>query len=109
MSYSKCDVVLICFALDSPETLRNVTSKWFVEVKEYCPKAAVVLVGTKSDLWDQKAPDAITQAQIDLVAQQTHAYRFIPCSAKKNEGIGDVFDLAIGAVIQKNPKGCSVA
>jgi small GTP-binding protein len=109
MSYSKCDVVLICFALDSPETIKNVTAKWWVEVKEYCPHAAVLLVGTKSDLWNKSAPDAITQAQIDEVAATIQAFKFIACSAKKNENIGNVFDLAIGATLQKNPGKCSVA
>jgi small GTP-binding protein len=109
MSYSKCDVVLICFALDSPETLKNVTAKWFVEVKEYCPKAAVVLVGTKSDIWDKGAPDAITQEQIDEATAATKAYKFIACSARKNENVGNVFDIAIAAVLQKNPGKCNVA
>jgi Ras family protein A len=95
--------------LDSPETFKNVTTKWWVEVKEYCPKAAVLLVGTKSDLWNKSAPDAITQPQIDEVVATIQAFKFIACSAKKNENIGNVFDLAIGATLQKNPGKCSVA
>jgi small GTP-binding protein len=111
MSYAKCDVVLICFALDSPESLKNVTTKWYPEVKEYCPKTvAVLLVGTKADLWDRAAADAISQAKIDEVAAAIHAFKSITCSAKKNENIGNVFELAVQAVIDKNPgKACSVA
>lgn len=108
MSYSKCDVVLICFALDNPESFRNVTDKWLVEVKEYAPKAAVVLVGTKSDLWDPNAPGAITQAQIDKLCTEIKA-RAITCSAKKNENIGNVFDLAIETVVLKKEGKCEVA
>jgi small GTP-binding protein len=108
-AYAKCDVVLICFALDSPESLKNVTTNWLVEVKEYCPRAALVLVGTKSDLWDRSAPNAITEDQIHEVTAATRPCKFIPCSAKKKENIGGVFDLAIAAMIQKNPNKCTVA
>jgi predicted GTPase len=78
-------------------------------VKKYCPKAAVVLVGTKSDLWNKAEPGAITQADIDSMAAQIKAYKAIQCSAKKNENIGDVFDLAIAAVLQKDRGKCAVA
>jgi small GTP-binding protein len=109
MSYAKCHCVLICFALDNPESLKNVVTKWFAEVKQYCPKAAVVLVGTKSDLWKQGEAGSITQADIDSTAAQIKAYKAIQCSAKKNENIGDVFDLAIAAVLQKTGGKCTVA
>lgn len=109
MSYRKCDVVLICFALNNPESLDNVKDKWIHEVKEYCPKAAVVLVGTKSDVWDPNAPGAITQAQIDDVATQIKAFRTINCSAKEKQNIGDVFDIAIGGHMQKATGKCEVA
>ena len=45
------DVVLICYSLDSPESLRNVTEMWVSEVRHYVPKnCPLLLVGTKSDL-----------------------------------------------------------
>jgi Ras family protein A len=99
---------LICFALDNPESLKNVVTKWFAEVKQYCPKAAVVLVGTKSDLWKPGEPGSISQAEIDATANEIKAYKAIMCSAKKNEGVGDVFDLAIAAVLAKGGS-CNVA
>jgi small GTP-binding protein len=109
MSYRKCDVVLICFALDARETLNNVTAKWIVEIKEYCPRAAIVLVGTKSDVWNPNAEEHVKPDEIQRAEIATNAYRYIACSAKKNENIGKVFDLAIKAVVHKNPKGCNVA
>jgi GTPase SAR1 family protein len=92
--------------LDNPESLKNVVTKWFAEVKQYCPKASVILVGTKSDLWKQGEPGQITQAEIDSTAEQIGAFKAIQCSAKKGENIGDVFDFAIAACVKK---GCSVA
>ncbi|KAH0794221.1 rho-related GTP-binding protein RhoA-D-like [Histomonas meleagridis] len=109
MSYAKCDVVLICFSLDNKESLKNVVDKWKLEIIEYCPKAAVILVGTKSDLWDKNADGAITQEDIDNVAKQVKAFKTITCSAKNNTNIGNVFDLAIAAAINKNGGGCTIA
>jgi hypothetical protein len=106
---SKSNVVLICFALGSTETFKNVASKSWVEVKEDCPKAAVLLVGTKSDLWNKSAPDVITQPKIDKVVATSQADKFIACSAKKNVNSGNGFDFAIGATISKNRGKCSVA
>jgi small GTP-binding protein len=109
MSYNKCDVVLICFALNNRDSLRSVTSRWFPEVKEYAPKAAIILVGTKSDVWDRKASGAITQAEIDAVAAQIKAFKAIVCSAKKNDGIQDVFALAVRGQAQNAGQKCVVA
>jgi predicted GTPase len=70
------------------------------DVTRYDPESAVILVGTKSDVWDPSAAGAITHAQIDATARQIKAVKAIVCSVKKNENIGDVFDLAIAAVIR---------
>ncbi|OHT12878.1 small GTP-binding protein [Tritrichomonas foetus] len=106
MSYAKADVVLICFALNNAESLKNVTARWILEVNEYCPSASVVLVGTKADLWNK---EEITQAQIDQAATEIKAYKSIVCSAKENTNIGNVFDLAIQAIIDKHGGGCVIA
>lgn len=55
LSYPQTDVFLICFAIDSPTSLENVRSKWYPEVKHHCPKAPIILVGTKQDLRDDPA------------------------------------------------------
>ena len=68
MSYSKSHVILIAFAIDTPDSLDNVTVKvrkivlsskgkvwnglqWIEEVRSICgPTIPVILVGCKSDL-----------------------------------------------------------
>jgi small GTP-binding protein len=107
-SYVNCDVVLVCFALDDPVSLQHVPEVWIREVNSYAPKAAVILVGTKSDIWDPTAPGAITQAQIDATVTKVKAVKALVCSAKENKNIGDVFDLAIAAAI-KDKDACNVA
>jgi small GTP-binding protein len=107
-SYAKCDVVLICFSLADPVSLQHVSDVWIREVNTYAPKAAIILVGTKSDLWQPSAAGAITQSHIDTVASKTNAVKALVCSAKNNENISGVFELAIAAAI-KAEGVCNVA
>jgi small GTP-binding protein len=51
-SYPNTDVFLVCFSVNSKESLSNVKAKWSVELKQHCPKAKIILVGTKSDIRD---------------------------------------------------------
>lgn len=47
LSYPDTNVILMCFAIDSPDSLENVPEKWVPEVKHFCPGVAFVLVGCK--------------------------------------------------------------
>lgn len=44
------DVALICYSVDSPASLHNVTENWITEISHYCPKTPVLLIGNKLDL-----------------------------------------------------------
>ncbi|GEM11158.1 hypothetical protein Rt10032_c13g5175 [Rhodotorula toruloides] len=58
LSYSKSHVILIAFALDTPDSLENVSVKWIEEVRELCgPNIPVLLVGCKRDLRDEAMRD----------------------------------------------------
>ena len=103
MSYAKTDVILILFALNDPNSLKNVTDKWINEVTEYCPNAPIILIGTKSELWSPEKEGQITQGQIEEVAKKINAYKTITCSPRKNENMCDIFELAIEAYLaQRN-------
>lgn len=58
LSYSKSHVILIAFAIDTPDSLENVSVKWIEEVRELCgPNIPVLLVGCKRDLRDEAMRD----------------------------------------------------
>ena len=50
LSYPDTDVILMCFSIDSPDSLQNIPEKWVPEVKHFCPNVPIVLVGNKKDL-----------------------------------------------------------
>lgn len=50
LSYPDSHVILICFAIDSPDSLDNVQEKWISEVLHFCQGHPIILVGCKKDL-----------------------------------------------------------
>jgi len=102
MSYSKSHVILIAFALDTPDSLENVTTKWIEEVRSICgPTIPVILVGCKADLRPSD-PDInpgtwVTRERGQRVANAIGARAYKECSALKIEGVDDVFETATRA------------
>ncbi|GAM38973.1 Rho GTPase [Talaromyces pinophilus] len=62
LSYPDSHVILICFAVDSPDSLDNVQEKWISEVLHFCQGLPIILVGCKVDLRDdQKTIDELNK------------------------------------------------
>ncbi|XP_037815782.1 rho-related BTB domain-containing protein 2 isoform X2 [Lucilia sericata] len=49
-AYGRSDVVLLCFSIASPISLRNCKAMWYPEIRRFCPDVPVILVGCKNDL-----------------------------------------------------------
>lgn len=101
LSYPEVNVLLVCFAIDSPTSLDNVVDKWVPEVSHFCPDIPFLLVGLKSDL---RNPDAsvrtlITPEQGKMTAKQIGAVEYIEYSAKLSQNIAYVFNTAISVVL----------
>lgn len=48
-AYQHSNVVVLCFAVNCPQSLESVNNYWYKEIKQSCPRAPIILVGTKSD------------------------------------------------------------
>jgi small GTP-binding protein len=102
LSYSKSHVILIAFAIDTPDSLDNVTVKWIEEVRSICgPTIPILLVGCKADLRPPPtSPDIskfVSRTQAERVASAIGARAYKECSALKIEGVDDVFEAATRA------------
>lgn len=102
LSYSKSHVILIAFAIDTPDSLENVSTKWNEEVRSICgPSVPILLVGLKSDL--RPPPDHpdirnyVSRERAEEVAQEIGARAYKECSALKIQGVDDVFEAATRA------------
>ncbi|XP_011871192.1 PREDICTED: rho-related BTB domain-containing protein 1 isoform X3 [Vollenhovia emeryi] len=49
-AYGRSDVVLLCFSITNPVSLRNCKVMWYPEIRRFCPQTPVLLVGCKNDL-----------------------------------------------------------
>ncbi|XP_046441529.1 rho-related BTB domain-containing protein 1-like isoform X3 [Daphnia pulex] len=49
-AYGRSDVVLLCFSIGNPKSLRNCKAMWLPEIRRFCPNTPVLLVGCKNDL-----------------------------------------------------------
>ncbi|CAJ0610226.1 unnamed protein product [Cylicocyclus nassatus] len=56
LSYPQTDVFVLCFSIVSPVSFDNVATKWIPEIRQHCPDAPILLVGTKLDLRDEANP-----------------------------------------------------
>ncbi|CAL8280778.1 unnamed protein product [Boreogadus saida] len=50
LAYPDTDVILMCFSIDSTDSLENIPEKWTPELKHFCPNVPIILVGNKKDL-----------------------------------------------------------
>ena len=63
LSYPDTNVVLICYSIDNPDSLENISYKWVPEVRHFCPGVPFVLVGCKKDLRNNPSTIADLQKQ----------------------------------------------
>jgi len=116
LSYSKAHVILIAFAIDTPDSLENVSVKWIEEVRSICgPSVPVILVGCKADLRPADALDNsndrnltyVPRARGEAVAQEIGARCYKECSALRTTGVDDVFEAATRASMLVRGEGAS--
>ncbi|XP_049752534.1 transforming protein RhoA-like isoform X1 [Elephas maximus indicus] len=121
LSYPDTDVILICFSINSPDSLENIPEKWTPEVKHFCPSVPIILVGNKKDLWnDEHTRRELAKMKQELVkpeqdrdmANRIGAFGYMECSAKTKEGVREVFETVTRAATQarrgKKKSGCLI-
>nr|CDJ80322.1 Ras domain containing protein [Haemonchus contortus] len=120
LSYPQTDVFVLCFSIVSPVSFDNVATKWIPEIRQHCPDAPILLVGTKLDLRDETSlrrgateeRPPITRSQGQKCAQKIKAVKYLECSALTQQGLKQVFEEAVRAVMNpkqlKQKKSCMV-
>ncbi|XP_042364360.1 rho-related GTP-binding protein RhoA-D-like [Plectropomus leopardus] len=121
LSYPDTDVILMCFSIDSPDSLENIPEKWTPEVKHFCPSVPIILVGNKKDLRnDEHTRRELAKMKQEPVkieegremASRISAFGYLECSAKTKDGVREVFEMATRAALQvkkkKKRSGCTL-
>ena len=96
---------MLCYSVDSKDSLENVESKWVGEIADNCPGVKLVMVALKCDLREAEAEEdgatdeanppekkpMIAYDQGLEVARRIHALRYLECSAMRNRGVNEAF------------------
>jgi small GTP-binding protein len=98
MYYRNADIILLCFDLSEPRTLRDI-SNWNNSIKTTLinPNAQIVLVGTKLDIKNLSMNELIE----DLRAK--YSYDYYETSAKTGENIDETFLTIVKKFLESNP------
>ncbi|XP_067289592.1 rho-related BTB domain-containing protein 2 isoform X2 [Pseudorasbora parva] len=113
-AYGRSDVVVLCFSIANPNSLFHVKTMWYPEIKHFCPRAPVILVGCQLDLRYADL-EAVNRARRPL-ARPIKANEILPpekgrevakelgvpyyeTSIVAQFGVKDVFDNAIRAAL----------
>jgi Rho family protein len=109
---------MLCFSVDSKDSLENVESKWVGEIADNCQGVKLVLVALKCDLREQGADDEVDEngqpkekkEMINYnqgleVARRINALRYLECSAMKNRGVNEAFTEAARVALSVKPNG----
>uniref|UniRef100_A0A8C6N4M0 Transforming protein RhoA n=1 Tax=Mus spicilegus TaxID=10103 RepID=A0A8C6N4M0_MUSSI len=108
LSYPDTDVILMCFSIDSPDSLENIPEKWTPEVKHFCPNVPIVLVGSKKDLrhdehtrWElaKVKQERVKPEEGREMANRIGAFGYMECSSKTKDGVREVFEMATRAAL----------
>eukprot|EP00106_Octopus_bimaculoides_P001071 XP_014768513.1 PREDICTED: ras-like GTP-binding protein RHO isoform X3 [Octopus bimaculoides] len=113
LSYPDTDVILMCFSIDSPDSLENIPEKWTPEVKHFCPNVPIILVGNKKDLRNDETTrrelakmkqEPVRADDGKAMSEKIGAFSYLECSAKTKEGVREVFETATKAALQVKKK-----
>jgi Rho family protein len=128
---------MLCFSVDSRDSLENVESKWVGEIAENCQGVKLVLVALKCDLRENNDEDgaeggASSETEVSAdgaqkeqkeiinynqgleVARRINALRYLECSAMRNRGVNEAFTeaarvaLSVKGVGGKEDRNCDV-
>ncbi|KAL9700883.1 hypothetical protein quinque_004324 [Culex quinquefasciatus] len=86
LSYPDTDVILMCFSVDSPDSLENIPEKW-----------------TPEELAKMKQ-EPVKPQEGRAMAEKINAFAYLECSAKSKEGVREVFETATRAALQVKKK-----
>ena len=113
LSYPDTDVILMCFSIDSPDSLENIAEKWTPEVKHFCPNVPIILVGNKKDLRDDEnvkkelakmKQEPVKFEEGSAMCEKISGFAYQECSAKTKDGVITVFRTATRAALHTKTK-----
>lgn len=108
LSYPETSVFLTAFSVVMPTSMKNLEHKWIPEIRQSAPKVPFLVVGTQVDLREddqvqlklaKHRQKPYTKEEGERFSRRVGAHNYVECSALTREGLKDVFDEAMLAVL----------
>jgi len=113
LSYPQTDVFLASFSIAKLQSFENIKTKWWPEIQHHAAGVPIILVGTKCDLRNDQSKisglnmrgmELVTKEQAEEVAEAIGAVKYCECSALTQQGLKEMFDESIRAVLNARKK-----
>lgn len=117
LSYANTNIFLLAYSAVNPASFANIEATWLPELRKFVANPKVMLVATKTDLRDD--PEVLQQLSSQNLKPITReqglekmkaigAVAYQECSALNNQGVKEVFDVAITNAITPSKEGCCI-
>ena len=103
--YPGTDIVLICFSINARNSLQNVSSIWYPEIKQHLPYSPILLIATKIDLRNEGSIHTVSFEEGQQKANELNI-PYLECSALTQEGLRALWQTAAKLFVEmtKTPK-----
>ena len=93
------DVILLCYAVDMPESIRHIRSYWLPELRKMKSNLPIVLCGCRMDTAPyEEAFESQRKFLEELLKEYREVETAIECSARNMHYVQEVFHFALKAV-----------
>jgi len=103
LSYPQTQIFLCLFSVVDPSSLKSIKQKYLPEVRKQCPKASIILLGTKTDLRDDPEMKSISFQEGKEIAKEL-GVEYMECSSRHQIGVSEIFTEAVRIVMNKDKK-----
>jgi small GTP-binding protein len=113
IAYRGTDIFLVCYSVVDVQSRENVIKKWVPEIRHHVPSAKILIVGTKTDLREdrhvvsklkEKCHSPSYSSQGEHVAVTVGAIRYLECSAKNPSSVKTIFKESVRIAISSAEK-----
>eukprot|EP00008_Paramoeba_atlantica_P005777 CAMPEP_0201476508 /NCGR_PEP_ID=MMETSP0151_2-20130828/1704_1 /ASSEMBLY_ACC=CAM_ASM_000257 /TAXON_ID=200890 /ORGANISM="Paramoeba atlantica, Strain 621/1 / CCAP 1560/9" /LENGTH=198 /DNA_ID=CAMNT_0047856895 /DNA_START=145 /DNA_END=738 /DNA_ORIENTATION=+ len=104
LTYSKANVLLVCYSVANPLSFENIKTKWVGEISRHCPDTPFIIVATQTDLRErEEIVKKLTESNLEIItteqgkqmAQEVGASQYLECSSLAHEGLQELFAQAL--------------
>lgn len=102
LSYSDTHCIMLCFSIDSKDSLENVKNKWVGEITDHCDGVQLVLVALKCDLRDNNNENkVINPNNIQQQQQQNQGHNINNNNTNNRNNISNLISYEDGLAMAK--------